>query len=419
MADATVDPPAFGPDHPAPGAAPGAPEPAAARPAAPAAPSVPPGGARIVAQRLAASRSVPGALPGLGESGAAAALAQFNAAQRGPIAKARLAVWAVGGVASLALLAGIGAWGYKVVLREMFGPPVVVAEAGPMRMAPADPGGAVAPNQGLAVNAIPAAGNAAPPSDVLLLAPPGPGLAPEDMEVAQTMAEAGEVEPVMADPLAVTGVTQTAALRPAGPSADRPMTAEEVIAFADRIARGADPVPAEPAAPVALPEAAGAVADLPPIAPAPPVAIPEGTPVVSLVTAAATVPANVPGVAAALRPPPRPATLASASAAAPAPAPAEPAAQAIALTEDLPPGTSLVQLGAFDSAEVAAGEWDRLMSRFGTFLQGHERVIQRAESGGKVFYRLRAAGFSELADARRLCAALVAENAQCIPVTVR
>ncbi|MFZ8875361.1 MAG: SPOR domain-containing protein, partial [Paracoccaceae bacterium] len=47
------------------------------------------------------------------------------------------------------------------------------------------------------------------------------------------------------------------------------------------------------------------------------------------------------------------------------------------------------------------------------------RVIQRADRGGRIFYRLRADGFADLNDARRFCALLVASNADCIPVTVR
>jgi hypothetical protein len=86
---------------------------------------------------------------------ASAALAEYNAAQDGPLAKARIAVWAGGGIVSLALIAGIGVWGYKLVLREVMGLPVVIAEEGPMRLLPADPEGEVVPQQGLAVNAIP------------------------------------------------------------------------------------------------------------------------------------------------------------------------------------------------------------------------------------------------------------------------
>ena len=88
-------------------------------------------------------------------------------------------------------------------------------------------------------------------------------------------------------------------------------------------------------------------------------------------------------------------------------------------TDTIPLGTRLAQLGAFDSAEVARAEWDRLADRFGDFLDGKQRVIQRAESGGRTFYRLRAMGFADLGDARRFCSALVAERAECIPVVTR
>ena len=52
-------------------------------------------------------------------------------------------------------------------------------------------------------------------------------------------------------------------------------------------------------------------------------------------------------------------------------------------------------------------------------LEGKSRVVQKATSGGRGFYRLRAMGFNDIADARRFCSALVAENADCIPVVMR
>ena len=63
--------------------------------------------------------------------------------------------------------------------------------------------------------------------------------------------------------------------------------------------------------------------------------------------------------------------------------------------------------------------WRRFSARFEEFMDGKDRVIERATSGGRVFYRLRAHGFADLSDARRFCAALVAEQADCIPVTTR
>ncbi|WP_210527570.1 SPOR domain-containing protein [Rubellimicrobium arenae] len=354
-----------------------------------------------------------------------AALAEYNAGAGGPLAKARLAVWAGGGILSLALVAGIGVWGYKLVLREVLGLPVVAAEEGPMRVVPADPGGEVMPSQGLAVNAIPAAGTAAPPSDVLMLAPPTPGLAAEDLEVVQTTAEAGEVVATDAPVTAGAASAELAPVTTITPS-ERPMTSDEVQAFADQISAASAATPVEPAAPADAaapqvtvmappPEAAPTAAVAPAVEAA---KAPAADAPVEVASAAITViPATVPGVASAVLPPVRPAraVVETAKAEVPAAAPATEAA-APAVSDAVAAGTNMIQLGAYDSAEIAASEWERLQGRFGEFLGSKERVIQEAQSGGRTFFRLRATGFADHADARRLCAALTAEDADCIPV---
>ena len=76
-------------------------------------------------------------------------------------------------------------------------------------------------------------------------------------------------------------------------------------------------------------------------------------------------------------------------------------------------------MGAFDSEEVAREQWDEMSRRFDDFMRDKKRIIQKATSGGRVFYRLRAMGFEDIADARRFCSALVAQNADCIPVVTR
>ncbi|MEO0666120.1 MAG: SPOR domain-containing protein, partial [Pseudomonadota bacterium] len=87
---------------------------------------------------------------------------------------------------------------------------------------------------------------------------------------------------------------------------------------------------------------------------------------------------------------------------------------------DVAPGTRLVQLGAFDTADEAIRVWDSLRGgQLRPVMTDKDRIIQEAESGGQVFYRLRAGGFSDLADARRFCAVLLSENAECIPVLAR
>jgi hypothetical protein len=82
----------------------------------------------------------------------------------------------------------------------------------------------------------------------------------------------------------------------------------------------------------------------------------------------------------------------------------------------IPPGTRLVQLGAYGSEDVAKAEWANAMANFGDYMVGKERVVQQAETGGRIFWRLRALGFEDLSDARRFCAVLVSDGANCIPV---
>ncbi|MDR5651720.1 SPOR domain-containing protein [Ruixingdingia sedimenti] len=85
----------------------------------------------------------------------------------------------------------------------------------------------------------------------------------------------------------------------------------------------------------------------------------------------------------------------------------------------LRPGTRLVQLGAFDTAEIARAEWARIATRAGALMEGKERVIQPATSAGQDFFRLRAKGFSSEDDARRFCAAIEGDDLRCVPVTHR
>jgi hypothetical protein len=87
--------------------------------------------------------------------------------------------------------------------------------------------------------------------------------------------------------------------------------------------------------------------------------------------------------------------------------------------DEIPSGTRLAQLGAFESPEVARREWARLETQFSPYLQGKSRVVQQAKSNGRTFYRLRAMGFVDLNDARRFCSAFKSEGVDCIPVQVR
>ena len=308
-----------------------------------------------------------------------------------------------GAAISCALVIGVGVWGYKLVVRDVTGIPVVRAMAGEMRVLPDNPGGEVTLHTGLSVNEVAAIGVAAAPEDTVALAPPTSGLSDEDLE-AQPMAEAAEMMAVV-DPLGHTEVAMPVALN-AAQLVDAPLSTDDILALADQIAAGAAP----------LQDLSEAVDTAPELAVAAPAA--EETPAPAAVAPAAGV------VTVSLRPTARPTPQTAVSddsaveaALAAALAPAQP--DALVTTADFTAGTNLVQLGAFPSPDVADVEWRRLNERFGEVLVGKSRVIQAATSGGKTFYRLRAEGFVELSDARRFCAMMVAENVDCIPVVVR
>ncbi len=318
-----------------------------------------------------------------------------------------------GALASLTLVVGIGVWGYKLMVRDVSGVPVVRALEGPMRVLPEDPGGRPADNQGLAVNTVAAEGTAAPPPDRLALAPrpvdltdedapmgklgPAPTKASVDREAVAAFRD-GRVDALVRE---LTDETVTATT--GEPAPRQPRVASEPIVQPARLDDGAPQRQAALAAPVPERMTDQDTAASEPVQPAV---------------------LDAPGVRRSLRPVSRPARLVSADAMGADVMAALSAAQdAVARIDvdpdSVPEGARLAQLGAYDSPEVARAEWDRLNARFGDYMDGKKRVIQKASSGGRTFYRLRAMGFDDLSDARRFCSALVAENADCIPVTAR
>ena len=85
---------------------------------------------------------------------------------------------------------------------------------------------------------------------------------------------------------------------------------------------------------------------------------------------------------------------------------------------NLPMGSAVVQLGAFESKNLAKSEWQRFEKLLGSMLFSKQMVVQKAESGGKIFYRLRASGFDDISDARQFCTA-ISDKIACIPVVTR
>jgi hypothetical protein len=283
---------------------------------------------------------------------------------------------------SVVLIVGVGVWGYKLMVRDVTGLPVVQAISGKMRVLPDSPGGELALNQGLAVNEVAAAGTAAAPTDTLILAPKPVVLADEDTPISAQL---------------VAPVQQPASLDSSAPIADldglvssqaatdtlEAGTVEDLIR---QLTQSADPISNVSGATVAEKNVTDETAF------------------------------QAAGLRRSLRPLLRPNS--APSVVIPVSAPAKATVTDVDPTS-VPAGTRLVQLGAFDSAEVARSQWGKIEGRFGDFLQGKSRIVQKANSGGRTFYRLRAMGFSDLNDARRFCSALLAENADCIPVVTR
>ncbi|MFL4470962.1 SPOR domain-containing protein [Tateyamaria armeniaca] len=292
-----------------------------------------------------------------------------------------------GAFTSLALIAGVGMWGYQLIVRDVSGIPVVRATEGEMRIRPSEPGGQLAQNTGLAVNEVAAAGEATGPVDSVTLAPRPVDLTEEDQPItAETVAPVQQPAPLDVAASLETAPIDVAAVLQEG----------EIDAVVRQLTQGIETIdaPADESKPVLASVAI-------PAAPEPV----EAAPVIT-----------GPGPKQSSRPQLRPAT--APAVVVPAAAPAPETVKDIDAAS-IPAGTRLVQLGAFDTPEIARAQWDKMQDRFGDYLKGKDRIVQTAESGGRTFYRLRAHGFTDLSDARRFCSALVAEGADCIPVVTR
>jgi hypothetical protein len=277
----------------------------------------------------------------------------------------RVGISLAGAAVSLALVVGLGLWGYRLAVRDVSGVPVVRAIEGPIRVAPETPGGDVADYQGLAVNEVAAVGTASTPPERLMLAPKPVELALDD---------AAGLGPLTV-PDTDTAVAQSLQ------SALDPAPLPEAVDTEDAIA-------------MALAEA---------------LADDEG---------AALADPNLPqgAMARSLRPATRPggalgglADVASA-----------PSAEIVEVDPaTLEPGTRLVQFDVYDTPEAARADWIRLLTRAGDLMGDKAMVIEVATSGGEKFYRLRAQGFADETDARRFCSAMLTEIPDCIPVAQR
>lgn len=263
-----------------------------------------------------------------------------------------------GAVLSLMVLGLLVLWAYRLGVRDAHEIPVIQAMERPARVLPEDPGGEEVAHQGLEVNEI-LAGNEA-------RRPGGANLAPAALRLDRADDPATEAETAQADD-------------PAGDAESDPV-AETILSLLT--AENDEPAPGRES--VAAADTEDGLMR--------PRVRPE---TLGLDTARARVAVpNQDG---------RSATLNS--------APVDP--------DSLTPGTRLVQLGAFDAADQAEAQWNRLLGGHSDLLGSKRHYVQRAESNGRVYFRLRALGFDDGNGPRALCEALSARAVDCIPVTVR
>lgn len=263
---------------------------------------------------------------------------------------------------SVALLAGGVYWAFSIASRDVTQIPVVSAQITPMREAPENPGGKATENQGLNVTQVAAMENP-PVAETIVLAPAAQPLSDEDLPAAERLQMANSA-------MTQEGETELAV---------------DVNALADAIIAGEKPL-----------------SDIQPM----PVRV-EGANIEQALRMALAVDETPSGLSpprTTIRPKLRPTATQAAVR-----VPADPTIAA---------GSALVQFGAYDSQAVAEQEWTRISAKLASFLGAQTRVIQKAESGGRTFYRLRAAGFSDIAEARRFCSA-VSEKAECYPVIAK
>jgi len=288
-----------------------------------------------------------------------------------------------GAAVSLGLIAGAVYWGVTMTQRDISKIPVVAARAEPMRIAPENPGGQAADNMDLTVSRV-AAIETPQSVDTVVVATLPPDLADTDAPQPELIAEQASQASLQEQENAVL----------------------DMSALADGMTQGLDPLSELPP-PAATPNIVqGNIEDALRLA---------------LSDAETSGPLVVDGlVHVSLRPRARPVMQPAVAIASATPSDmgTPTAAVAAPVAPKISVGSALVQLGAFDTSQAAQDEWDKLAAAMAPVIGDRAPVIEQANSGGRPFYRLRAAGFQDLSDARRFCSA-VASKTDCIPVLAR
>jgi len=338
----------------------------------------------------------------------------------------RLAIFAA--VIGAGLLGLVGAWSFTG--HRHGGVPVIEAPAGPVKVKPANPGGLQVAGAGESI--------LTGEGDGKETVAPGPE-APEPLALkAEEEAAADAAAPAPVAPVPVAPPGAPAALPPsslAPPNAAPPAGQAAVEADAPEAAAPAETAPPRPR--LAARPAAGSEGAAPSRPPAPAGASepPPGPPLRRIVHAAPVVMAQAATSAARAAEPAQdtgarsgttqgqampngPATMTPVPAAGgqAAPPAAAPATQAAAATVRPAPRARrpMVQFAALGSGAEALAEWQRLTQKFPDLLGDHTPNITKTERAGKVYWRIRTAGFNDLPDAVAFCDKLRARGGTCV-----
>jgi hypothetical protein len=250
-------------------------------------------------------------------------------------------------------------------------PPVIMAAAGPAKVAPANPGGADNPYKGLKIYEQPAppndddtgaaavsktANNTAPPPAVATTTPPAAAPAPNAMASAAPAPKAAAPAPILRTEAATPPPAKVAEATPA-PKVVTPPPAAATPSVATAPPRSLLP---QTAAPIAKP---------------------------------APVPIKVVEV--------------------PKPAPVKEAPAASAPASG---GTYVLQIGSFKSEAEADTAWKSFQGKHASLTGGYSSNVLKVDLGEKgTWYRLRIGSFSSKDGAVSACAKLTADGASCIP----
>ena len=323
-----------------------------------------------------------------------------NAARQGGFG--RWIVIALGGVV-FAVFAAVIWYAYVEVMGLGTGgpPPLVRAEAGPIKRAPDDPGGMEIPNRGSAVARV---------FDETVDGVRRERILPRQ-DTAQIPPEPEPASPPAPAPQAMPGPTAP------GSQAAEPATAAPVERLAAR-----EPEPSAPLAPTQpATRPSITVTNQPPPSQAPAPAAQQAAPRPSTPPPAAAAPAQAaprpaaPPPAAAQSAPPRVVTP-------PSPPPQQqaartpPAATPPARSAPAAGPTYRVQLGAFRSDAAANQAWNLMQSRLGDTLGGLRPTVLEAQTSAGTFYRLQAGPLPNRDGAVRTCSQVKAAGNDCFIV---